>query len=112
MMNAFAFAISLPAPMPIQEYSVGADRRNHRSLFAGLTLIVKVTLLSSLSLPPVYIQVAAVLFALCRSTRSVDDGSGFANIVCTKATVSDVLVIEYQICYGGEENNVCRHTRG
>jgi hypothetical protein len=80
MKNAFAFDISLPAPMPIHEYTVGPDIRNHMSLFAGLTVIVKVRLLPLSPLSPVYIQVEALVLVLCLSTRSID-GSGVADTV-------------------------------
>jgi hypothetical protein len=39
-----------PDPTAIHEYSEGADIRNHRSLFAGLTVMVNVTLPSGLLL--------------------------------------------------------------
>jgi hypothetical protein len=55
------------------------------SLFAGLTVIVKVKLPSLLSLLPVYIQVEALVFALCRSTRS-KNGSGVAFTGFSNAT--------------------------
>jgi hypothetical protein len=66
-MNIVDPSIFAPLPTAIHEYSEGADIRNQRSLFAGLTVIVKVKLPSAEFLFCEYTYVAAVLLPAAKA---------------------------------------------